>query len=297
MAPDRLDPVPIIEPAPAKLNLYLHVLGRRADGYHDLDSLVAFADIGDTITVSTESSGPFTLDIDGDQADALVRDPWENNLVWRAATRLSDAVGRRLPARIRLTKRLPVASGIGGGSADAAACLRALCRLWDLSPEDPTVTAVALSLGADVPVCLVGRTARIGGVGDRLALVLGLPASPLVLVNPGVAVPTPAVFGALAGRFSPAGEPLISSADTKALVAQLRSRGNDLTPPALSLAPAIGTVLEALAAWPDCLLSRMSGSGATCFGLFADVDAARRCADDLSARHPSWWVRVSRIRA
>ena len=270
---------PIEELAPAKVNLTLHVTGRREDGYHLLDSLVVFADVGDLVTVREADEPGFT--VTGPQAGHVPVDA--SNLVLRAAALFSDA-----RAEIRLDKHLPAASGIGGGSADAAATLRALCRLRG-SPL-PTAEQV-LALGADVPACLTGRAVRLRGIGERLDPVPVLPPLPAVLVNPGVAVSTPAVFARLAQRENPSMPDLpVSFNDAGALALWLAAQRNDLEPPACALAPVIGDVLARLRAVPDCLLARMSGSGATCFGLFPDADAAERAAAALVAVRPEWWV-------
>ncbi|UEM04600.1 4-(cytidine 5'-diphospho)-2-C-methyl-D-erythritol kinase [Skermanella rosea] len=287
----------IVEHAPAKLNLYLHVLGRRPDGYHELDSLVAFADIRDTVTI--RPADRLTLEIDGPFAPALAGEAAGDNLVTRAAVLLARALGRDEPgAAITLTKRLPVASGIGGGSADAAACLRALARLWAIGADDARLAPIAARLGADVPVCLSGRPAYFGGIGDIVDPAPPLPSCAVVLVNPGTPLATPAVFKARSGPFSlPArfeGEP---PADAAALVALLAARGNDLTAPARTLVPAIAEVLEALDRTPGCLLARLSGSGATCFALYADRDEAAAAAAGLESDHPGWWVRAGGLLA
>ena len=270
---------PIEELAPAKVNLTLHVTGRREDGYHLLDSLVVFADVGDLVTVREADEPGFT--VTGPQAGHVPVDA--SNLVLRAAALFSDA-----RAEIRLDKHLPAASGIGGGSADAAATLRALSRLR--GAPLPTNEEV-LALGADVPACLTGRAVRLRGIGERLDPVPPLPPLPAVLVNPGVAVSTPAVFARLARRENPPMPDLpVSLHDARALALWLAARRNDLEPPACGLAPVIGDVLARLRAVPDCLLARMSGSGATCFALFPDAAAAERAAAALSAARPGWWV-------
>ena len=276
----------IVETAPAKLNLYLHVVGRRPDGYHRLDSLVAFASIGDTITVS--AGGGCRLEVDGPLAEAVPAGA--DNLVLRAARALADAAGRDPDVTIRLTKRLPVAAGIGGGSADAAAVIRALSALWGLSVADPVLAAVALSLGADVPVCLRHGTWYVGGIGEELSPAPPLAGQPLVLVNPGQPVPTPAVFAARHGAFSDPDRFDQSALRETGPVALLAGRRNDLSDAARSLCPAIGDALEALASLPGCRLARMSGSGATCFGLFTDGDAAAAGADLIRRSRPQWWV-------
>ncbi|NGQ89364.1 4-(cytidine 5'-diphospho)-2-C-methyl-D-erythritol kinase [Rhodobacter sp. HX-7-19] len=264
--------------APAKINLCLHVTGRRADGYHLLDSLVVFAGVGDQ--VSGTLADPPSLSVEGPKAEGLTGEG--DNLVLRAAR----AMG--VSARIVLEKHLPVSSGIGGGSADAAATLRLLARLSGRAlPE----AAAVLALGADVPVCLAGRPARMTGIGEGLAPLPPLPEVWLVLANPGVALSTPAIFRALA-RADNAPLPrdlprLRSAADLAAFVMMQR---NDLEPPALALEPVIGRVKAALSAQAGCLMARMSGSGATCFGLFADPLAAHAAARAIRAAEPGWWV-------
>lgn len=272
--------------APAKVNLYLHVVGRRDDGYHLLDSLVAFAGIGDELDLAPAES--LSLALDGPTAAGLAAE--DDNIVLRAARRLADWAGVPAGAAIRLTKRLPVAAGIGGGSADAAAALRGLCALWRLSPAEEDLMALGLGLGADVPVCLRGRATTVSGVGEGLSAAPALPPAWLVLVNPGVAVSTPAVFKARDGGVS-APRPLTEApADAAALAAALERRDNGLTAAAMRVAPIVGEVLDVLDALPERLLARMSGSGATCFALFADAAAARAGAAAVAERQPGWWV-------
>ncbi len=273
--------------APAKLNLYLHVTGQRADGYHLLDSLVAFAGVGDELTLTPADR--LSLEIAGPFANGL--STGSDNLVVRAAEALGRVGGNG--ARMRLTKNLPVAAGIGGGSADAAAALRGLSELWDISPGDDELAALALGLGADVPVCLKGRAAFVGGVGEQLSPAPDLPAAHLVLVNPAVALSTPAVFAGRGGGFSEPARFVEAPADVAALAGLLAGRGNDLGDAAAALAPEIGDVLDALGGAKACLLARMSGSGATCFGLFAAADEARAAAERLAAGHPAWWVKAT----
>ena len=276
---------PLEEQAPAKVNLDLRVTGRRPDGYHDLDSLVAFAACADRLTfapdrrLSLELSGPFAAALAG-QSD---------NLVLRAARRLADRAGCPPHVRIALDKRIPVAAGLGGGSADAAATLRGLSRLWQLELTVADLLPLALELGADVPVCLRSRPARMRGIGERLEPV-GLPALDLVLANPNRAVSTAQVFaglGAIAPPCEPDGPLPSGRAD---LLAWLRARGNDLEAPACRLAPAIAEVVETLRAQPGCRLARMSGSGATCFGIFDDQPAAAHAAEALRRARPDWWM-------
>ncbi|HEV8028283.1 MAG TPA: 4-(cytidine 5'-diphospho)-2-C-methyl-D-erythritol kinase [Stellaceae bacterium] len=277
--------------APAKLNLYLHVVGRRDDGYHLLDSLVAFADVGDEIIAAPAAR--LSLAVTGPYAAALAGAP-DDNLVWRAAERLAAAAGRPAAAALTLVKNLPVASGIGGGSSDAAATLKALAELWhvDIAPAD--LMTLAASLGADVPVCLAGRAAWLGGVGERIEPVAGLPTATVLLVNPGVALPTAAVFAARRGPFSaPARFSLPAGAVELARL--LEQRRNDLTAPAIERVPAIGRVLDRLAAAEGALIARMSGSGATCFALFTAPEAAAAASARLAAEQPDWWVAAGRL--
>jgi 4-diphosphocytidyl-2-C-methyl-D-erythritol kinase len=262
--------------APAKVNLYLHVTGRRADGYHLLDSLAVFPPVGDRLRAAPAEM--LSLTIDGPFGEALAAEA--DNLVLRAAWALGGSAG----ARIELEKHLPVASGIGGGSADAAATLRLLCRLWDLPP---VAVPIALALGADVPVCVASRPARMGGVGEALTPAPKLPPAGMVLVNPGVSLATVEVFRARDAGFSPPAALPASWADAAAMAGDLAKLRNDLEPPAIALQPVIGTVLRTLADMSDCLLERMSGSGATCFGLFPDAARAEAAARAL-ARH-GWW--------
>ncbi len=268
----------------AKVNLHLHVTGRRADGYHTLDSLVVFADAADRVAVAPDAalslalSGPFAAGLAG-EAD---------NLVLRAARALAAAHGIASAARITLDKHLPVASGIGGGSADAAAVLRALAVLWGVAVPD----AVALSLGADVPVCLAGSACVMRGIGEELRPAPALPPCGLLLVNPGVALPTAEVFAARMGGFSAAAALPAGWADAAAMARDLRDLGNDLEVPAIRLRPVVAEVLAALRG-TGALLARMSGSGATCFGLYPDAIAAATAARALPA---GWWWHAGQLR-
>ncbi|MCG8691601.1 MAG: 4-(cytidine 5'-diphospho)-2-C-methyl-D-erythritol kinase [Minwuiales bacterium] len=283
--------------APAKINLYLHVTGRRPDGYHLLDSLVVFADVGDSIVA--EPADDLTLSVDGDFSDSLVAEP--DNLVLKAAERLRAAATVERGARLRLTKNLPVAAGLGGGSADAAAALHALAALWDLSEESVVASDLAVGLGADVPVCLAGRPARMLGIGEVLRPPPPLPPFHLVLVNPGLPLSTAAVFARLADeggyRSAAAAPPPAVKRFDKAvdLASALATCGNDLEEPARTMMPEVGKVLDAIAASPDCLLARMSGSGPTCFGLFASETAAAAGAISLGRVSDRWWVRAAPV--
>jgi len=268
--------------ARAKINLALHVTGQRQDGYHLLDSLVAFANVGDVVTaepaetLSLHLTGPFSAGLSA-----------TDNLVLRAASALHPTYG----AHLTLDKRLPVASGIGGGSADAAATLRALSDLWSVPLPPPSAL---LALGADVPVCLAGHPARMQGIGEHLTPVT-LPPAWVVLANPGVAVPTPQVFAALQRRQNPELAPLPALPDAAALAAYLQTQRNDLQAAACTLAPPVTTTLDALRALPQCLLTRMSGSGATCFGLFAHEADARSASRALQSSQPRWWISAAAL--
>ncbi|HOV02940.1 MAG TPA: 4-(cytidine 5'-diphospho)-2-C-methyl-D-erythritol kinase [Kaistiaceae bacterium] len=283
-------------PAPAKLNLALHVVGRRADGYHLLDMLVAFADVGDV--VGAEAASGLALARSGPFAEGL--GPVADDLVMMAAARLAEAAGRDIAAAgaaLHLEKNLPVASGIGGGSADAAATLKALVALWQVSLPQGELEAIALSLGADVPMCLAGVPARVTGVGETVQPYGGLPELDLVLVNPGVAVSTPAVFRALASRDNPPLPALPQRFPAPGdLVDWLATARNDLEAAAIGLTPAIGEALSAIRSMPGALFARMSGSGATSFGIFETAAAAEAAAAAIAAAHPGWWVRQSRSR-
>jgi 4-diphosphocytidyl-2-C-methyl-D-erythritol kinase len=258
------------------------VTGRRADGYHLLDSLVVFAGAADSLRVA--SAPALTLQVDGPEGAALAAEP--DNLVLRAARALAAAAGKPPRAALALHKALPVASGIGGGSADAAAALRALNALWGLGWTTERLAAVALPLGADIPACVASVPCRMGGVGEVLGPAPRLPPFGLVLANPRVALATPAVFSARAGGFSAPAELPAGWADAGAMAGDLAALRNDLEPPAIALCPPVAEVLAALRALPGCLLARMSGSGATCFAVFADASAARAAATLLP---DGWW--------
>lgn len=265
--------------APAKVNLYLRVTGRRSDSFHLLDSLAVFAGAGDR--VSARASDRLTLALDGPEAGALTAEP--DNLVLRAARALAAVAGYPPHAALRLEKHLPVASGIGGGSADAAAALRVLAGLWGVQAD---LDAIAATLGADVPVCVAGRPARMRGVGGLLSPVPPLPPCGLLLANPRLPLATPAVFGARRAGFSTPATFPERWADAADLAEWLRPLGNDLQDAAIGLCPQVAEVLAALAAQPGCLVARMSGSGATCFALFPSPTHAATAASALPA---GWW--------
>ena len=279
--------------APAKINLYLHVTGKRPDGFHELDSLVVFTASGDTVRVSPAASGAglhFTAS--GPFADRI--GPDADNLVVRAARLMAETVDpASLDVDIHLTKRLPVAAGIGGGSSDAAATLRALNRYWEAGLDDAQLATLGLQLGADVPMCLYRNPVFVGGIGEAITKAPALPLLSLVLVNPGIGLATPDVFKAYAdghdGKFSAAQRFADEPGSPGALAELLKKRGNDLSPAALSLAPVIGEMLSELGRQPGCLLARMSGSGATCFGLFADSAEAEAARHTIQLNHDAWW--------
>ena len=281
----------VTEHAPAKINLYLHVTARRTDGYHLLDSLIVFAEAGDTIEV--EDAGELSLTCDGPFAAALGPPP--TNLAFRAARLLAARAGIDARARIRLTKRLPVASGIGGGSADAAAVLRALCKLWGKRTASVDLHDIAAALGADIPVCLHGRPAFIGGIGELIDPAPALPAAALLLVNPGIALATERVFKSFKGPHSAAARFDAPPRDAADLAELLLARRNDLTDASIAQVPEIGTVLSALERAPGARLARMSGSGATCFALFDDPETAQAAGRELSAAYPRWWVEAAAL--
>ncbi len=289
--------------APAKVNLTLTVHGRRDDGYHDLTSLVVFAGVGDTLSLTP--SAPFGMSITGPFGEGLDTGP--DNLVLRAAARLCHRLGCPPHGQFALVKRLPVASGIGGGSADAAAALRLLAQVHHLSLADPVLMAASRDSGADVPVCLMARARIMGGIGDSLGPPLRLPKLFALLVNPGLAVSTAAVFASLGLAAGQRHQPRSESGtvaswledwpeDGRALMASLHGHGNDLEAPAIRTAPVIGAVLDALRAVKGCRLARMSGSGATCFGLFDDSASSDRAARRIRGSHPDWWVKPTVLR-
>jgi len=284
----------IREFAPAKLNLYLHITGRRPDGYHDLDSLVAFASIGDEVALRPAKE--FRFEMTGDQAAALENEDSETNLVVKAARSLAELTGKPLDVHIALVKNLPVASGIGGGSSDAAAALRALARHWGLDKDDPRIARAAALHGQDVPVCLRVENTYMTATGVLPSE--KMPAAHVVLVNPGKGLATPAVYKEFREKGDPF-SPLFRFEKTprtiEDFVSALKLRHNDLFAPARRLMPEVAEIVSALEASDECLLARMSGSGATCFGLYADATAAKSIAVQLQAYRPKWWVKAGVI--
>ena len=272
--------------APAKVNLALHVTGRRKDGYHELDSLVAFAGVGDQIAalpghdLSLVVGGPFA---EGVPANG-------DNLILRAAERLRAMRGVTQGAQLRLTKSLPAAAGVGGGTSDAAAALTLLAEMWGVEPLAPDAPE-AMELGADLPVCLSApRAIRMGGAGEALEAAPALPSAGIVLVNPKVPVPTAEVFARLASRDNPGLEPMPGTWDFEGFAAWLSRQRNDLAEPATGIAPEVGRVLDRLKRMPQVKASGMSGSGATCWGLVKDMGAARQVARVIQIAEMNWWV-------
>lgn len=274
----------IVESAPAKINLALHVRSRRADGYHELETLFAFLQDGDSVSIAPAAVPQFSLT--GPFAAALSGEG--DNLVLRAARLFNERFGEVGPLDIVLDKHLPVASGIGGGSADAAATLRGLARLRGVSLDEPALFEIAEALGADVPACLLGKSALGTGKGEQLLPLDGVTGTPVLLVNPGVAVSTGPVFRAWDGvDRGPIGDGTVIQ---RALAGR-----NDLEPPARSIAPMIGDVIALLEQQPGTILARMSGSGATCFALFETVADRQHAAATVKATEPGWWCLESAL--
>lgn len=280
--------------APAKINLTLHVTGRRDDGYHLLDTLVAFAPVGDRLTI--QPGNILSLTVEGPETAGVPADM--DNIALRAAMMASQGRG----AAMVLEKFLPAASGVGGGSSDAAAAFRGmLCfgepgeapadSAWAMPPVIAETHARALlDLGADVPMCMLPKPLRARGIGEKLDFI-DLPPLPAVLVNPRIPVPTGEVFGRLATRDNaPMPETLPAFSDAEALTGWLADQRNDLEAPAIDVAPAIAEVLATLRSLRDCALARMSGSGATCFGLFTSIEAGKAAVEALRKSHPDWWI-------
>lgn len=284
----------------AKVNLTLHITGRRADGYHELESLVVFARVGDELEFAPATelmlsvTGPFAPALAAGGGGAGGSGAGNDNLVLRAARALRTRLGIAEGAHIRLDKHLPVAAGIGGGSADAAAALTGLAALWGAA-DAAMLAEIGPSLGADVSVCLAGGPSYVSGIGERIVRVPELPPAWLVLANPGQPLATGAVFAARVGAFSPPTPWVEPVATVSALGVQLAAFRNDLEPAARRLLPEIGDVMGALSATEGCLLARMSGSGATCFGLYVEESAARAAAATIQAQRPAWWVAAASI--
>lgn len=279
------------ELARAKVNLFLHVVGLTHEGYHLLQMLVVFPRIGDV--VSAEPATGLSLSIDGPFGDGL--GTGADNLTLAAAAALSDRMGGGLGAALHLQKNLPIASGVGGGSADAGAALRLLARMWPDAPHD-ALADIAFSLGADAPMCLTQTPALAGGLGERLSPAPPFPRFWMVLVNPMTQLSTAEVFGSLHRKSNPAGaKPPARFVDLAHLTSWLSTHRNDLEAPARKLRPEIGRVLSALSWDRECLFARMSGSGATCFGIYATEALALTTADRLRISEPGWWVAAAEV--
>jgi 4-diphosphocytidyl-2-C-methyl-D-erythritol kinase len=282
--------------APAKINLFLHVTGRRADGYHLLDSLVVFADAGDQITL--EPADEFSLTVQGPFAGAVPafapgEDERHANLVVRAGRIMAQLYKRDLAVRVTLTKNLPAGAGLGGGSSDAAAMIWGLMEFWGLEQPPDGLAEVILKLGSDIPVCLPCSTALMRGTGDIVIPVPSFPEIPAVLIYPGRPCPTPAIFARFSGTFR---EPITlrESFDTpRTAIEYLATLGNDLYPAARMVVPEIDNVLNTLRVQNGCLLARMSGSGSACFGLFDDHESAATAAAEIARDNPDWWVQAA----
>ena len=285
----------IEEVASAKVNLYLHVGGTRQDGLHELKSLFVFTEDGDRIQAELDER--VSLKIVGQFADVLTAEPVESNLVFKAALALQSAFNVKSGARLTLDKRLPVAAGIGGGSADAAAALLALVKLWDIQADVAQLEEIAFNLGADVPACLHRRPIVVGGAGEKITPFEGLPLLWVCLVNPGVATPTGPIFASFDAKNPSPNEPIVPETTPQAgiqhIVSLLEKSHNDLEPIAVEMRPVIGNVLDLLATVPGGMVARMSGSGATCFALFQSEQDARGCAE--LARAEGWWAMASRL--
>ncbi|MFZ0421700.1 MAG: 4-(cytidine 5'-diphospho)-2-C-methyl-D-erythritol kinase [Xanthobacteraceae bacterium] len=281
---------PLVETAPAKVNLTLRVLSRRADGYHELESLVVFASCGDRLTFIP--GGELTLNVSGPRA-AHAGDT-ADNLVLKAARGLKALIPGLTVGAFHLEKSLPVAAGLGGGSSDAAAALRLLARANDLALDDPRLYEAARATGADVPVCLDPRPRLMRGIGEKLSAPLALPQLHAVLVNPGAALATKLVFAGWKPAAAPAETfdlaALSQAASFDKFLSMLATQPNDLESAAIGLAPEVADVIAELAALAGCRLARMSGSGATCFGLFTSAAQAVAAAKTLRAKYPDWWV-------
>jgi 4-diphosphocytidyl-2-C-methyl-D-erythritol kinase len=272
--------------APAKINLFLHITGKQADGYHTLQSMMGFVDVGDDLTFSKHDS--LYIDVKGPFAGEL-EDP-KDNLVYKAARHLAEQYKVPLCGKIVLTKNLPVAAGLGGGSADAAATLKGLVKLWDLPEEPHRLQKIALGLGADVPACLYKKLVWAEGVGEKMTPLPEMPGIHFVLANPLIPTPTAEVFKKFRSRFSTPLQFSVRRKSSAAWIADLKIYHNDLTDAACAVTPAIRDVLDSLSGTTGCQLSRLAGSGATCFGIYGSAEAAKTAANDLRARHPSWWV-------
>jgi 4-diphosphocytidyl-2-C-methyl-D-erythritol kinase len=296
ISPDQTRPAPVaglVEFARAKINLALHVVDRRADGYHLLDSVVTFCETGDRLTIASSEQDTFTISGRfaaglGDAADNLVLKARDG-----LRARLAAAGVKMPPVSIHLEKNLPVASGIGGGSADAAAALHGLMRIWNVDLEPQEGKALALSLGADVPMCLAGQPLSARGIGEDIMTLPDMPSMALVLVNPLIGVSTPAIFQALLSRDNPPVGALPTSGALSDWIDCLANLRNDLEPAATLLVPEIAAA-RGLLDRQGALLSRMSGSGATCFGIFEAIETAQAAAEAIAVERSDWYVAAAK---
>ena len=283
----------IHDTARAKINLYLHVTGKRPDGYHLLESMIGFAEIGDGIAI--EESDQFALTLEGPFAHALKGTNIKDNLIYKAAHGFAELLNMPPHMHITLTKNLPVAAGLGGGSADAAAVLRALVQYWKLD-NPPDLSSLLTALGADVPVCYHQKSGVVSGIGDVMEKPITLPALPILLINPNIPCLTTNIFKALKPPYS--GGMALSPAtfETVSSLSQyLKTTRNDLRAPAEAFDPDITGMIEELEAQPLCHFAQMTGSGATCFGLFESTQDTQNAAKALQESHPTWWVQPSVI--
>ena len=274
--------------APAKVNLYLHVVGKRTDGYHLLDSLFVFADYGDKITIEPDDHLSLTI-LNSDLSCG------EDNIIIKATRKLADFLGKEPNVQIVLEKNLPIASGIGGGSTDAAATLLGLIQLWQVQIEKTDLMKIALELGADVPSCIEKIPVQVSGIGEKLAPAPAVPKLPMILVNPNKPVSTPMIFKTRAPVFSEAMPFVEPVKEIDEFIDELKKRHNDLQPTACQIEPAVQDVLNELFACPLTLFNQMSGSGGTCFGLFKTSIDAEKTADLIKSRHPDWWVQTTKM--
>lgn len=276
---------------PAKINLFLHVLGNSSNGYHELESLVAFTEVGDDLLI--EPADKLTFALKGPFSNKLLLN--ESNLVVQAAQLMGKGFKSLPGAKITLEKNLPIASGIGGGSADAAAVFSALNVFWRIGKTNKELAALGLSLGADVPVCIYGKTAFLGGIGEIIEPAPELPSMGVLLVNPNLSLSTASVFSSFDSAFSKANNKIESWLNLQNFITYLQEKRNDLELSAKRLAPEINEVLNVLENEPNCLLARLSGSGATCFGLFSSSDGAKKGKQSISQKHQEWWVRDTKF--
>lgn len=282
------------ELAPTKINLALHVTGRRPDGYHNLETLVAFADYSDVVTAAPSSDNRMRLSVKGPFAKKLAEaSNASDNLAIKAASELMRAAGKRdlAPVTLRLTKRIPIGAGLGGGSADAAATLRLLNRTWKLNLGMAKLAEIGIRIGADVPMCLASSPLVARGAGERITPVTGLPALPVVLAHPGVMLDTGQVFAALEPADRSPLPPLPPRFGAILdVIFWLRRARNDLAEPAAKVAKAAAAPAKVIMSDPECLFARMSGSGSAAFGIFVSLAAAERAAERIREARPNWWV-------